>query len=71
MTPAIRTRPRSDDAPPELDPELCAELREVAAWVASRPWNRPGTEKSWVLAAMTASLEFQKQVRQAERVRKR
>ena len=46
-------------------------LRRIARWVESRAWNRPGTDKTWVLAAMWAARAFQREVRRAERVHAR
>ena len=43
-------------------------LRRIARWLESRAWNRPGSDKTWVLGAMWAALAFQREVRRAERV---
>jgi len=46
-------------------------LSEIARRIESRPWNKPGTDKTWVLNAMTTLRKFQDEVRQAKRVRTR
>lgn len=43
-------------------------LFEIARRIARAPWNRPGTDKTWVLNAMAQGLRFQREVRQAKRV---
>ena len=37
-------------------------------WLESRPWNRPGSDKTWVLVSMTAHQRFMRAVRSATRV---
>jgi hypothetical protein len=69
MSRSLPTRPPVERASEALDARTRARLREVADWLAARPWNRPGTDKRWVLAAMAESLAFHSQVVQAERVR--
>ena len=44
------------------------QLIALAEHIESQPWNRPGTDKTWVLQAMSTLLEFRAQVRQAKRV---
>ncbi len=46
-------------------------LTEIARKISSAPWNRPGTDKTWVLNAMAQVLKFQREVRQAKRVDRR
>jgi hypothetical protein len=68
---ARRASPQApkDRADTALDTQTRERLRELANWLAGRPWNRSGTDKSWVLAAMSESLAFEAQVRQAKLVR--
>jgi hypothetical protein len=44
------------------------ELIELAERIESRPWNRPGTDKTWVVNAMSTFLKFRGEVFQARRV---
>jgi hypothetical protein len=46
-------------------------LAELARWLESRPWNRPGADKTWVLKAMWEHARFMREVKKAERVRDR
>ena len=46
-------------------------LEEIAKRIEAKPWNRPGTDKTWVLNAMSDQLRFRKEVRKAKRVRSR
>jgi hypothetical protein len=48
-----------------------ATLERNARWLAERPGNRPGADKSWVLDAMWAALRFDAERARAERVRGR
>jgi len=48
-----------------------ATVERIARWLAERPWNRPGADKSWVLEAMWAALHFETERGRAERVRRR
>ncbi len=50
---------------------MSESLGEIAKRIESQPWNRPGTDKTWVLNAMSAQQQFQKEVRRAKRVRTR
>lgn len=34
------------------------ELIRLARWLEAQPWNRPGSEKSWVLRCATSFREF-------------
>jgi hypothetical protein len=45
-----------------------AELLRLARWLEAQPWNRPGTDKTWVLKSMGASLELRRAVQRAKRV---
>lgn len=42
-------------------------LAELARRIQDRPWNRPGTDKTWVLLAMWDHLRFREEVRAARR----
>jgi hypothetical protein len=44
------------------------QLVQLARRLQDRPWNRPGTDKTWVLQAMLQQLLFMGEVRQATRV---
>jgi len=46
-------------------------LKEIAKRIEAQPWNRPGTDKTWVLNAMSTHLQFRNEVRKAKRVRSR
>ena len=41
---------------------------EFARRLQQEPWNRPGTDKTWVLQALWQHRLFSKEVRNAERV---
>jgi hypothetical protein len=43
-------------------------LVQLARKLQERPWNRPGTDKTWVLQAMWQQRLFMREVRQATRV---
>jgi hypothetical protein len=45
-----------------------ADLLRIARWLERQPWNRPDTDKAWVLKAIWTAYEFQREVRRAERV---
>ena len=45
---------------------MTARLIELARRIQGRPWNRPGTDKSWVLRAMREQQVFQREVREAQ-----
>lgn len=47
---------------------MSERLIEIARRIESQPWNRPGTDKTWVLSAMWTQQRFQEEVRQARRV---
>ena len=50
---------------------MSESLDEIAKRIAAQPWNRPGTDKTWVLNAMATHLRFRDEVRKAKRVRRR
>jgi hypothetical protein len=58
---------------PMKDEELSMSptLSELAKRIESQPWNRPGTDKTWVLNAMSMHRQFRREVSQAKRVRTR
>lgn len=41
---------------------------EVARRIQGKPWNRPGTDKTWVLNALSQHRLFSREVRNARRV---
>jgi hypothetical protein len=43
-------------------------LTELARRIEAAPWNRPETDKTWVLNAMWEYRLFQEEVRDARRV---
>ncbi len=43
-------------------------LRELARRIQGQPWNRPGSDKTWVLRALWEQQRFQVEVSKAERV---
>jgi hypothetical protein len=47
-----------------MDPEFI----ELAERIEARPWNRPGSDKTWVANAMSTFLKFREEIRQAPRV---
>lgn len=42
-------------------------LTELARRIQQQPWNRPGSDKTWVLQSLSEYREFQNELRQAER----
>ena len=46
-------------------------LTDLAKRIEAKPWNRAGTDKTWVLNAMSTYLQFRDEVRKAKRVRDR
>ena len=50
---------------------MSKRLIEIAKRIEIQPWNRPGTDKTWILNAMSTQQRFRKEVRQAKRVRSR
>jgi hypothetical protein len=64
--------PTDSDPDPDREREPPAPavergLRELARRIQARPWNRPGTDKSWVLRVMWEQRRFQREVREARR----
>ena len=47
---------------------MSEDLLEIAREIERQPWNRPGTDKTWVLCAMWTQRRFQDEVRRARRV---
>jgi hypothetical protein len=47
---------------------MSKRLIEIARRIEEQPWNRPGTDKTWVLEAMSTALEFREEVQQARLV---
>lgn len=43
-------------------------LTELAARIEARPWNRPGTDKTWVLSALSEHQKWLRAVKRAKRV---
>ena len=43
-------------------------MTELARKIEGAPWNRPGTDKTWVLDAMWQRLRFEREVRPARPV---
>ena len=50
---------------------MSERLIELAKRIQRRPYNRPGSDKTWVVQSMWAHLKFAEEVRQADRVRGR
>jgi hypothetical protein len=42
-------------------------LAEIARHIEACTWNRPGTDKTWVLSAMWEHLKLVREMRQAKR----
>jgi hypothetical protein len=47
---------------------MTQSLIDLAQRIEAQPWNRPGTDKTWVLQAMSTMLRFREEVRQARLV---
>jgi hypothetical protein len=47
---------------------MTKDLIDLAERIEAQPWNRPGTDKTWVLQAMSAALRFRREVRRARLV---
>jgi hypothetical protein len=47
---------------------MTEQLIELARRIEGQPWNRPGTDKTWVLQAMSTLLKFREETRRAKRV---
>ena len=50
---------------------MSRSLSEIAKRIEDQPWNRPGTDKTSVLNAMSTQRKFQGEVHRARRVRTR
>ena len=48
---------------------MTERLIEIARRIQQRPWNQPGSDKTWVLHAMWQDRAFRAEVQRAERVR--
>lgn len=46
-------------------------LIELARRIERQPWNRPGTDKTWVLNAMWNQIQFSKEIRRVPDDRER
>ena len=46
---------------------MSEHLKELASRIQEQPWNRPGSDKTWVLHAMWTHLRFIAEVRRASR----
>jgi hypothetical protein len=66
--PRNHTRQRSTSAlwNHEVD-SMSQRLIELANRIQQQPWNRPGSDKTWVLHAMWTHLEFMDEVHRAGR----
>jgi hypothetical protein len=65
-------RDRQDRRDPSARPdgmEIGDALQRIAPRVETRPWNRQGTDKSWVLRSMWSALLLRDEIRHASRVR--
>ncbi len=47
---------------------MSEHLTEIVRRLEAASWNRPGTDKTWVLNAMWQRIRFQAEVDRAERV---
>ncbi len=45
---------------------MSKRLIEIARRIESQPWNRPGTDKTWVLNAMSTQQQFIREIQQAK-----
>ncbi len=45
------------------------ELVEIARWLERQPWNRPGSDKTWVFRGALTALRFWAALRPADSVR--
>jgi hypothetical protein len=43
------------------------ELIRLARWLETQPWNRPGSDKAWVLRAHWSGFLFSREVQRAVR----
>ena len=49
--------------------EVSESFDRIARRIEAEPWNRPGTDKTWVLNAMADQLRFRAEVGKSKRVR--
>lgn len=47
---------------------MSESLEVIAKRIEAKPWNRPGTDKTWVLNAMSTYLQLREEIRRARRV---
>ena len=47
---------------------MSERLIAFARWLQQQSWNRPGTDKTWILQALWQHQIFSQEVRNAERV---
>jgi len=47
---------------------MADRLIELAARIERQPWNRPGTDKTWVLSALSEHQKWLRAVKRAKRV---
>ena len=47
---------------------MTEELTRLARWLEAQPWNRPGSDKAWVLRAHWSGFLFSREVHRAVRV---
>lgn len=59
---------KRDEGPEVREHPLATE--EIARKIEAQPWNRSGTDKTWVLNAMMKMLRFRDEVRRAKRVQR-
>jgi len=44
------------------------DLLRLARWLEAQPWNRPGSDKTWVLRTHWSGFLFSRELRRAVRV---
>jgi len=44
---------------------MTPRLTELAERIQQQPWNRPGSDKTWVVDALAQYRKFQQEIRQA------
>jgi hypothetical protein len=50
---------------------MADHLTKLAERIERRPWNRPGTDKTWVLAALSEHQKWLRAMKRAKRDRAR
>jgi hypothetical protein len=45
------------------------ELIEIARWLERQPWNKPGTDKTWVFRGALTALRFWSELRRVDPAR--